>query len=173
MADQVVYRIRPPQNLANGVTEVDRAIADVNGNEIPATYQKVSEKGQPGGYAGLDEDGKVPASQITYAALAFSTRSAFPAKGDSNCIYIAKDTSIAYIWSDLLSAYLYASQASVETIASDLEKEKQRANIAEDTNGKLIARLAAKIPNAPASAGEYRLTADVAADGSVSYSWKS
>jgi hypothetical protein len=45
MADQVVYRIRPPQNLANGVTEVDRAIADVNGNKIDETYATKTEGG--------------------------------------------------------------------------------------------------------------------------------
>ena len=171
MSDKI-YKICAPQNI-KAETWVDRAKKDLDGNELPAAYQKISEKGQPDGYASLDENGKVPANQITYAALAFSTRSAFPAKGDSNCVYIAKDTSIAYAWSDLLSAYLYASETSVETVASDLEKEKQRANVAEDTNGKLISALQAKIPNAPASAGEYRLTADVAADGFVSYSWKS
>src|SRR5574344_300305 len=42
MADQVVYRIRPPQNLANGVTEVDRAIADVNGNKILPVIAQVA-----------------------------------------------------------------------------------------------------------------------------------
>ena len=105
--------------------------------------------------------------------LAFNTRSSFPAIGDSNCIYIAKDTSIAYVWSLLLSTYLYASQTSTETIVSDLEKEKQRANAAEDTNGKLIASLAMKIPSAPIVAGEYSLHATVTSDGTASYTWKS
>ena len=58
-------------------------------------------KGANNGLAELDASGKVPASQLpSYVddVLEYSSRSAFPATGESGKIYVATDTNITYRW---------------------------------------------------------------------------
>lgn len=48
-----------------------KALQDNNGDQIDTTYQKVSEKAQPNGYASLDANGRIPYSQLPESAVEF------------------------------------------------------------------------------------------------------
>lgn len=65
-------------------------------------YLLSSQKGVANGVAELDSAGKIPTSQLpSYVSdvIECSSRSAFPATGESNKIYVAKDTNLTYRWS--------------------------------------------------------------------------
>lgn len=82
-----------------------------------ARYQRLSEKGNPNGYASLDSGGKVPASQLPsyvddveeYANLA-----AFPVTGETGKIYVALNNNKTYRWSG--SAYIEISPSEVTSV---------------------------------------------------------
>ena len=72
-----------------------------------SNYQLLSEKGQVSGYASLDGDGTVPASQLpSYVddVVEFADLASFPATGETGKIYVALDTNLTYRWSG--SAYV-------------------------------------------------------------------
>lgn len=48
-----------------------KALQDNNGDQIDTTYQKLSEKAQPNGYASLDANGRIPYSQLPESAVEF------------------------------------------------------------------------------------------------------
>jgi uncharacterized repeat protein (TIGR02543 family) len=69
-----------------------------------------SEKGQPDGVATLDEEGKIPESQlpsIVNDVLAFETKQDFPVVGEINKLYVEKVTGRIYLWSG--TAYIATS----------------------------------------------------------------
>ena len=76
--------------------------AKTQGDYAKAEGDRVlAEKGQPGGLAELDESGRVPSSQLpSYVddVVEYSSRSDFPATGESGKIYVATDTNLAYRW---------------------------------------------------------------------------
>lgn len=64
-------------------------------------YIPKSQKGANGGVAELDSSGKVPASQLpSYVddVKSYPTKSDFPAEGEDDKIYIAKDENASYRW---------------------------------------------------------------------------
>ena len=64
---------------------------------IPASV-----KGTPNGVAELDQDGKVPSSQLpAYVddVVEYDSLDDFPGTGSSGMIYVAKDTNLTYRWS--------------------------------------------------------------------------
>src|SRR5690625_2824162 len=96
------YNQTEKDKVAKGV------IAHGWGNHEDAGYAKdnevvkITEKGEPGGVAELDDDGKVPVSQLpsfVSDVLEFDTLGDFPATGESAVIYVAKDTNKTYRWS--------------------------------------------------------------------------
>lgn len=76
--------------------------AKTQGDYAKAKGDRVlAEKGHPGGLAELDESGRVPSSQLpSYVddVVEYSSRSDFPATGESGKIYVATDTNLAYRW---------------------------------------------------------------------------
>ena len=81
----------------------------------------LSEKGQPGGLAELDDTGHVPASQLpSYVddVLEYPSRSDFPATGESGKIYVATDTNLTYRWSGSGYVEISPSLALGETSAT-------------------------------------------------------
>jgi hypothetical protein len=82
-----------------------------------ARYQRLSEKGQPDGYASLDNNGKVPASQLpSYVddVLEYANLAAFPGTGETGKIYVALDTNKTYRWSG--SIYIEISPSEVTSV---------------------------------------------------------
>lgn len=64
-------------------------------------YISKSQKGANGGVAELDSSGKVPSSQLpSYVddVKTYPTKSDFPAEGEDDKIYIAKDENASYRW---------------------------------------------------------------------------
>ena len=75
------------------------------GNAIADLEEKKenkSEKGQPNGYASLDDGGKVPAVELpSYVddVLEYPSAANFPFPGEKGKIYVALDTGMIYRWS--------------------------------------------------------------------------
>ena len=75
-------------------------------------------KGNPGGFAELDANGKVPSSQLpAYVddVLEYPTLADFPTAGTSGTIYIALDTNLTYRWSGTAYVEISPSLALGET----------------------------------------------------------
>lgn len=80
--------------------------------------EEKAQKGQPNGYAGLDNGGKVPAAQLpSYVddVMEYASLAAFPATGETGKIFVATDTDKQYRWSG--TAYREISKPPVETVA--------------------------------------------------------
>lgn len=78
-----------------------------------------SAKGAPNGYAPLDGDGKVPATNLpSYVddVLEAATRSAFPATGEAGKIYVALDTNKTWRWGGSDYAEISASPGSTDAV---------------------------------------------------------
>ncbi len=79
---------------------------------VSETLVKRSEMGTANGVATLGSDGKVPSAQLpSYVddVLEFTSKSNFPASGESGKIYVATDTNLTYRWSG--TAYVEISQS--------------------------------------------------------------
>lgn len=77
-----------------------------------------SNKGAINGYAGLDETGKIPSTQLpSYVddVLEYANLDSFPVFGESGKIYIALDTNKTYRWSG--STYVYITSGAVDSVA--------------------------------------------------------
>ncbi len=87
------------------------AAAAQNAAEAAATNSiSLTEKGAFNGVAELDENGRVPSTQLpSYVddVLEYDTSAGFPSTGESAKIYVALDTNLAYRWSG--SAYIEIS----------------------------------------------------------------
>lgn len=97
-------------------------ISEVSGlqNVLNSKLDK-SEKGSNNGLAELDENGKVPSSQLpSYVddVEEYDTDEDFPIIGESGKIYITRDTNLAYRWSGTNYAEISPSLALGETIAT-------------------------------------------------------
>lgn len=104
MAEEVTKYIKNIQ--IGGTTYGIKAEKDGAGNTIVGTYAtKVYVDGKGGvnnGFAQLDENGKVPSSQLpSYVddIIESDTKTNFPELGESGKIYVAKDTNKTYRWS--------------------------------------------------------------------------
>lgn len=78
-------------------------------------------KGVANGVAELDENGRVPSSQLpSYVddVLEYSSQSAFPAAGESGKIYVDHSTNKTYRWSGYSYVEISASLALGETEAT-------------------------------------------------------
>lgn len=100
---------------------------------------KRDEMGVPGGVATLDQEGKVPSSQLpgfVDDVLEFSNVDEFPETGESGKIYVAKDTNLTYRWSGSRYIEISASLALGETSSTAYPGDKGK-----DTTDKLNAHL--------------------------------
>jgi hypothetical protein len=92
----------------------DHDIADVTG------LQDALDGLQPAGdYATLDEDGKVPASQLpSYVddVMEFADLAAFPSEGESGKIYVSLDSGKVYRWSGSIYIEIAASPGTTDAV---------------------------------------------------------
>lgn len=101
------------------INEMDEQI-QLNETNI-AQKIDISKKGAANGVAELDENGKVPTSQLpSYVddVLEYNSRSDFPATGEAGKIYVAKDTNLTYRWSGSDYVEISPSLALGETSAT-------------------------------------------------------
>lgn len=101
------------------------------GNVTNDAQVKRTEMGANRGVATLDENGKVPTSQLpSYVddVLEYANQSAFPTAGESGKIYVAQDTGKTYRWSG--SSYVEISQSLAlgETSSTAYAGDKGKAN---------------------------------------------
>lgn len=83
------------------------------------TPQNPSAKGAANGYASLDANALVPATQLpSYVddVLEYANLAAFPATGETGKIYIAANTSKSYRWSGSVYAEIIASPGTTDNI---------------------------------------------------------
>lgn len=81
---------------ADATDKANQAEANAKAASVPA-----EQKGAAGGIAELDESGHVPDEQLPSSVknvLEYSSKSAFPATGESGKIYVAIDTNKTYRW---------------------------------------------------------------------------
>ena len=93
----------PPLNQFQGdgsyITDGDLDISSLD-----TTFESLSNKNQPSGYAGLDTGGKIPTSLLppslgyTEEVQEYGGLAGFPATGESGTLYIAIDTGVLYRW---------------------------------------------------------------------------
>lgn len=147
-------------------TELNEAIT----NEISRATQKESEietslnqfkstKGQFSGLASLDENGRVPSSQLpSYVddVIEADTLTAFPETGESGKIYIAKDTNKTYRWSGTDYTEISASLALGETSSTAYAGDKGKVN--RDAISSLPDRIVNTFPNVSATATAVNVT---------------
>ena len=100
------------------------------GNVTNDAQVKRSEMGVANGVATLDADGKVPAAQLpSYVddVLEFDKKASFPATGEADKIYVAKDTNLTYRWSGTSYVEISVSLALGETSSTAYAGDKGKA----------------------------------------------
>jgi hypothetical protein len=112
---------------ANGYTDIK--IGDLEGNPDVASLVAAlanavfGAKGQPNGFAELDEDGKVPATQLpSYVddVLEYADLASFPAEGQAGKIYVAQDSNKVYRWSGTVYIEISASPGTTDEVVEGL-----------------------------------------------------
>lgn len=101
------------------------------GNVTNDAQVKRSEMGVASGVATLDTTGKVPTSQLpSYVddVLEYTSRSAFPATGETGKIYVDTATNITYRWGGTDYVEISASLALGETSSTAYAGDKGKAN---------------------------------------------
>ena len=101
------------------------------GNVTNDAQVKRSEMGVASGVATLDTTGKVPTSQLpSYVddVLEYTSRSAFPATGETGKIYVDTATNITYRWGGTDYVEISASLALGETSSTAYAGNKGKAN---------------------------------------------
>ena len=126
-ANEAAVRADQAANSANTAAE----FAKQQGDYAKAQGDRVlSEKGQPGGVAELDDTGHVPVSQLpSYVddVQEYASRSAFPATGEAGKIYVATDTNLTYRWSGSGYVEISPSLALGETSATAYRGDRGKA----------------------------------------------
>lgn len=126
-ANEAAVRADQAANSANTAAEFAKQQGDYakeQGDRV------LSEKGQPGGLAELDDTGHVPVSQLpSYVddVQEYASRSAFPATGESGKIYVATDTNLTYRWSGSGYVEISPSLALGETSATAYRGDRGKA----------------------------------------------
>lgn len=108
--DTAVYAPAAPVSSVAGLTGVITSSALRTAMGLGTAAQK--NVGVANGVASLDANGRVPSAQLpSYVddVLEYSSRSAFPATGESGKIYVALDTNLTYRWGGSGSGYVEIS----------------------------------------------------------------
>jgi hypothetical protein len=126
-ANEAAVRADQAANSANTAAE----FAKQQGDYAKAQGDRVlSEKGQPGGVAELDDTGHVPVSQLpSYVddVQEYPSRSGFPATGEAGKIYVATDTNLTYRWTGSGYVEISPSLALGETSATAYRGDRGKA----------------------------------------------
>lgn len=97
---------------------------------VPTDYISTSVKGAANGVATLDDNGRVPSTQLpSYVddVLEYDDTSKFPATGESGKIYIALDTNQTYRWSGSTYVVISETLALGETASTAYPGDKGAA----------------------------------------------
>ena len=142
----------------NDYTNEDKAIVD---NVTTALAGKVdtSSVGSANGVAELDENGKVPSTQLPSFVddvLEYASQSAFPAEGETGKIYVALDTNKTYRWGGTGYVEISESLALGETASTAYAGNKGKAN------ADAIADIQGVIPASASTTNKLATAADVA-----------
>jgi hypothetical protein len=89
------------------------------GAAADAAAEKIANKNQPSGYAGLDGGGRIPSALWPAGIdeiIEYATLSGFPTTGASGVIYLAQDTGRQYRWSGTLYAVVSPSPGSTDAV---------------------------------------------------------
>lgn len=152
-ANEAAVRADQAANSANTAAEFAKQQGDYakeQGDRV------LSEKGQPGGLAELDDTGHVPVSQLpSYVddVQEYASRSAFPATGESGKIYVATDTNLTYRWSGSGYVEISPSLALGETSATAYRGDRGKAayDHSQIKGGNPHGTTFASLPDKPAS----------------------
>lgn len=152
-ANEAAVRADQAANSANTAAEFAKQQGDYakeQGDRV------LSEKGQPGGLAELDDTGHVPVSQLpSYVddVQEYASRSAFPATGESGKIYVATDTNLTYRWSGSGYVEISPSLALGETSATAYRGDRGKAayDHSQIKSGNPHGTTFASLPDKPAS----------------------
>ena len=152
-ANEAAVRADQAANSANTAAEFAKQQGDYakeQGDRV------LSEKGQPGGLAELDDTGHVPVSQLpSYVddVQEYASRSAFPATGESGKIYVATDTNLTYRWSGSGYVEISPSLALGETSATAYRGDRGKAayDHSQIKSGNPHSTTFASLPDKPAS----------------------
>lgn len=107
------------EETTNNFTTVNQKIDNISENT-----------GKPGGSASLDENGKVPSSQLpSYVddVLEYENLAAFPQTGESGKIYVALDSNLTYRWSGTKYVEISPSLALGETSSTAFAGDRGKA----------------------------------------------
>ena len=116
--------------LIGAVTE-SNTYTDTKISTLDSKFILKTEKGSINGVAELDNNGKIPSSQLpSYVddVLEFDNKAAFPTTGESGKIYIAKDTELTYRWSGTMYVEISQSLALGETSTTAYAGDKGATN---------------------------------------------
>jgi len=103
------------------VTDTEKSTWNSKQNALGFTPENSANKGVANGYAELDSNGHVPASQLpSYVddVIEFASQAEFPGTGETGKIYITQDTNKTYRWSGSAYVEISASLALGETSAT-------------------------------------------------------
>jgi len=99
------------------------AYADLSGKPNLSVYELFANKNIANGYAGLDNSGKLSASQLpSYVddVLEYSSVSNFPSIGEAGKIYVAIDINKTYRWTGSVYIEISSSPGSTDGIAEGI-----------------------------------------------------
>lgn len=122
--------VNVPWTDTTPVTSVNGNIGAVNLDASDVGAINSSLKGANSGVAELDENGKVPTSQLpSYVddVLEYTATTDFPATGESGKIYVATSTNLTYRWSGSTYVEISPSIALGETSATAYRGDRGKA----------------------------------------------
>lgn len=119
--------------LGNAIINGDFVVgnADKLDNHDSSYFLNTTQKGTNNGLAELDENGKVPSSQLpSYVddIVEYDNLESFPSEGESGKIYIATDTNKTYRWSGTQYVVISETLSLGETSSTAYAGNKGKAN---------------------------------------------
>lgn len=101
-----------------GATTAAQALINLGAQAaLGFTPENAANKGKANGYASLDANGLIPATQLPSFVddvLEYSALANFPATGESGKIYVALDTNKTYRWGG--TSYTYITSGAVDSV---------------------------------------------------------
>lgn len=120
------------QIINSNMSTIDGAIGALpSGKTLQGEINDIeNSKGTAGGFAELDNTGKVPSAQLpSYVddVQEYDSVSSFPATGETGTIYVAKDTNKTYRWSGTGYVEISPSLALGETSSTAYRGDRGKA----------------------------------------------
>ena len=112
-----VTKVQIGLSEVNNTSDINKPVSTATQNALD-TKENILNKGIAGGYAALDEYGKIPEDQLPSSSndvLEFISITGFPITGESGKIYIDKQTNKLYRWEN--GSYVYIKSGAVDSVA--------------------------------------------------------